>query len=158
MITITLDISKAAVYGEVAKTTAYTGAKMADDKEAYDRIFTTEEDSKMLDRFWDEAASLATGAMKRFVVEVGGTTSGGVAGYNVVLELSGSYDEILTPSVEKSLFSYFVNSIVGKWDSISNKGDVARYEGEATEALRDVVSKLCYRKKPVRRVINTAGE
>ena len=44
MINITLTINKADVYKEVAQTTSYTGAKMDSDGNAYDRIFTTDED------------------------------------------------------------------------------------------------------------------
>jgi hypothetical protein len=50
MIDIILTVNKEKVYEEVAKTTSYTGAKM-DDELAYDRIFTTDEDKSMLERF-----------------------------------------------------------------------------------------------------------
>lgn len=159
MITITLSILKDDVLAEVAKTTAYTGAKMTDDDGAYDRIFTTEGDRAMLERFWDEAASAATESMKRFVTSIGdnieetderGRAITVGAGYAATLDVSGSYDTALTASVEKSLFSYFVNAIVGKWNNFTDKGEVARYEGEATAAMQDILSKLFYKKKPTR--------
>lgn len=158
---ITLTIDKSAVYAEVSKTTAYSGAKMTDDKDAYDRIFTTDGDRAMLERFWDESCSTATEGMKRFVTTVGDsytksvtddgkTTTSTVPAYVANLELSGSYDEALTHSVEKSLFSYFVNSIVSKWNAFANKGEVELYDGEAHIALQDVLSKLYYKKRPQR--------
>ena len=67
---ITLTVNKAYVYDEVAKTTAYTGAKMKDDADAYDRIFTTDEDRMMLERFWVEACNGATEEFKQFIVNV----------------------------------------------------------------------------------------
>lgn len=142
---ITLTIGKEAVYAEVSQTTAYSGAKMTDDKDAYDRIFTTDADRAMLERFWDETCSMATEGMKRFVVEVSSD-----ADYISTLELSNSYDEALTPSVEKSLFSYFVLSIVSKWNAFVDKGEVERYANEAHISFQDVLSKLYYKKRPQR--------
>ena len=52
---IVFQIQKDTVYNEVAKTTSYTGAKMEGDEGAYDRIFTTDEDKIMLERFWNES-------------------------------------------------------------------------------------------------------
>lgn len=160
MIDATLTIDKAEVMDEVAKTTAYEGKKTVGDDGAYERIFATAEDRAMLGRFWDEAASAATESMKRFLVGAWDTYSaeeGGKAveraGYTVRLELSGSYDTALTPSVEKSLFSFFVNAIVGKWNSFVKEGQVDRYESEAAAALQDIMSKLFYRRKPTRRSV-----
>lgn len=67
---IELSVNKANVYTEVAKTTAYTGSKMQDDKEAYSRIFATDEDREMLERFWVEACNGATELLKQFIVTV----------------------------------------------------------------------------------------
>lgn len=159
MITITLKADKESVYAEVKKTTAYTVAKMADGagtadgggnaaKGAYDRIFTTEADKAMLlARYWDEAASMMTMSLKRFIRP---SAAEDTESYSVELELSGSYDEALTPSVEKSLFSYFVNTIVGKWYSMADKDEVERYEAAAEAARQDILAKLYYRKKPTR--------
>ncbi len=160
MIDITLKAVKADVLNEVAKTTAYEGKK-ASEEGSYERIFTTEEDRSMLQRFWDEAASAITESMKRFVTSVsdnytesvtedGKTTTVKVPAYVANLEVSGSYDTALTPSVEKSLFSYFVNAIVSKWNNFVKADGVARYEQEANSNMEDIMSKLFYKKKPTR--------
>lgn len=160
MIDITIKAVKADVLNEVAKTTAYEGKK-ASDEGAYERIFTTEEDRSMLQRFWDEAASAITESMKRFVTSVndsytesvtedGKTETETVPAYVANLELSSSYDTALTPSVEKSLFSYFVNAIVSKWNNFVKSDGVARYEQEANSNIEDIMSKLFYKKKPTR--------
>lgn len=161
MIDITIKAVKADVLNEVARTTAYEGKK-ASDEGAYERIFTTEEDRSMLQRFWDEAASAITESMKRFVTSVndsyntesvtedGKTETVDVPAYVANLELSSSYDTALTPSVEKSLFSYFVNAIVSKWNNFVKKDGVERYESEASDNMTDIMSKLYYKKKPTR--------
>lgn len=151
MIYITIKAIKDDVLQEVAKTTAYEGQKSTDD-DAYDRMFTTEADCEMLERFWDEAASVITEMMKRFIVSVE-DAAGGKDAYVANLEVGSRYDTSLTASVEKSLFSYFVNSIMGKWNSFVNGDSVARYEGEASKAMGDIGSKLLYKKKP-RRTLN----
>lgn len=165
MINITLQADKAEVLNEVAQTTAYEGKKTTGEEGAYERMFTTDEDKSMLQRFWDEAASAVTESMKRFVTSVADTYSettqdadGSAAttakeGYVANLEVSGSYDTALTSSINKSLFSFFVNAIVSKWNNFVKEGQVERYESEANSALHDIMSKLFYRKKPTRRAI-----
>ena len=94
---IELKINKARVYDEVAKTTSYTGVKMQGDESAYDRIFTTDADREMLERFWVEACNGATEQFKPFLVSVTDQPmSHGVEldkDYEVKLELSSSFDE-----------------------------------------------------------------
>lgn len=143
---ITLTISKADVYDEVAKTTSYTGAKMTGDADAYDRIFTTDEDQAMLDRFWTEACNGATEEFKQFITRIFSTDNG----YAANLELSASFDTNLSESMEKSLFSYFVNAIVAKWFKFTNREEAESYGADAMTAMMDVKSKIFYRKKPKR--------
>lgn len=52
---ITLTVNQQDVLKEVAQTTSYTGAKMDDDANAYERISTVDEDQSELQRFWDES-------------------------------------------------------------------------------------------------------
>lgn len=157
MIEITIKAIKADVLNEVARTTAYEGKK-ASDEGAYERIFTTEEDRSMLQRFWDEAASSMTESLKRFVTSVDdsyttsddGGTSETLPAYVANLALSSSYDTALTSSVETSLFSYFVNAIVSKWNNFVKKDGVQRYEEEANNNMTDILSKIFYKKRPTR--------
>lgn len=157
MIEITIKAIKADVLNEVARTTAYEGKKSSDEG-AYERIFTTEEDRSMLQRFWDEAASSMTESLKRFVTSVDdsyttsddGGTSETLPAYVANLALSSSYDTALTSSVEKSLFSYFVNAIVSKWNNFVKKDGVQRYEEEANNNMTDILSKIFYKKRPTR--------
>lgn len=159
MIKVELNIIKSDVYDEVAKTTSYEGAKAVNDANAYERIFTTDADRTMLDRFWDEACNIATDTMKRYITSVSSAatnddTSGNEAksqeGYHVKLSLSSAYDNTLTPSLQKSLRSFFVNAIVSKWDKFTNKDNVKTYEEDANASLDDIVSKIFYRKRPTR--------
>lgn len=153
---ITLTVNKANVYDEVAKTTSYAGAKMQGDDSAYDRIFTTDDDRMMLERFWAEACAIATEQFKPFLTSVNSQPeSHGVEldrNYIVQLELSSAFDPALTDSIATSLFSFFVALIVSKWYKFTNKNEADNYVAEAAGMLDDVKSKIYHRKKP-RRII-----
>jgi len=138
MITVKLQVNKADVYNEVAKTTGYTGAKMTDDDSAYDRISTTDEDEEMLGRFWNESRAEVAQRLVSLILSEGVNDSGV---YELTLGLSSSFDEALQPSMELSLFRFFI-------------GRVARYtpskivQGEANETCFRLVSRsLSYAKK-----------
>lgn len=108
---------------EVAVTTAYTGGKMDDDANAYERISTVDEDEAHLERFWEECRADICQELIGLVTfegmvadesQAGGSISriGTVAGrYELRLEVSRSFDEALLPSMMLSLFSYFVQGI-----------------------------------------------
>lgn len=145
MTQIELTVVKTSVYNEVAKTTSYTGAKMVGDDDAYLRIFTTDEDQEMLERFWDEASS---GAVEQFKPFIGQCSNGDI--FTVQLVLSSSFDTNLKDSIQSSLFSYFVAMIVSKWFKMANKSEAEGYGMEAVGAMDDVMKKIYYRKKPVR--------
>lgn len=139
-----ITINQRKVYDEVAKTTAYTGAKI--DGETYERVFTTDEDQEMLERFWQECKSALTGMMKRWLVgeeEVDGV-------YRVTLSLSSAFDASLLGSVERSVFSYFVMGICAKWYAISHKEEAQGYATEAGAHAEEALRKLYYKKKSTR--------
>lgn len=145
MINITLTISKDKVYEEVSRTTSYTGAKM-DDEHAYDRIFTTDEDKSMLERFWNECRNTVCNSMKKVL-----TSESEIDGvFSLALELSNSFDEALTESMQRSLFSFFVMNITAKWYTFTNKEEATGYATEAATYLDDIMRKAYFKKRPVR--------
>jgi hypothetical protein len=101
----------------------------------------------MLERFWTEACNGATEEFKQFILEVSDPTGDT---YTVALELSSSFDKNLKSSIETSLFSYFVNSIISKWNKFANKGESESYATDADAAMLDVRSKIFFKKKPKR--------
>ena len=145
MINITLTVKKEKVYEEVAQTTSYTGAKM-DDEHAYDRIFTTDEDKSMLERFWNECRNTVCNSMKK-VLNLESETDGV---FSLALELSNSFDEALTESMQRSLFSFFVMNITAKWYTFTNKEEATGYATEAATYLEDIMRKAYFKKRPVR--------
>ncbi len=152
---ITITVNKANVYDEVAKTTAYIGAKSVDDVSAYERVFTTDADREMLERFWAEACNMATTQLKRFVVQVSDNPQRhGVdlaANYEVILKLSELFDDTaLADSISSSMFNFFVASIVGKWCALAAKAEAESYALEAAGLMKEVIQKAYHRSRPTR--------
>lgn len=152
-ITITIDKSK--VWHEVAKATSYTGAKMmADDPGAYNRIFVSDEEREMLERYWVEACSLVTSQLREWVTEVDAQPiHHGVditTDYEVTLSLADAWPTALQDSVQSSLLSFVVATILSKWYRLTNKGETEAYATEAAAHLTDAELKLYQRKRPSR--------
>ena len=142
---ITLKVNKETVYDEVAKTTEYTGAKM-DDEHAYETISTTEEDKTMLERFWNECKNMICNSLKKVLVsEVEAEGE-----YSLTLGLSTAFDESLTESMQRSLFSFFVMNITAKWYTFANKSEATGYATEAATYIEDIMRKAFFKKKPTR--------
>ena len=109
MIDITLTINKEKVYEEVAQTTSYTGAKWRMNTHTI-VFFTTDEDKSMLERFWNESKNTVCNSLKKILLnEI--ETSGE---YQLSLGVSSSFDEALTESMNRSLFSFFCYEYYGK--------------------------------------------
>lgn len=150
----TFTVNKANVYTEVAKTTSYAGIKKAPDGSLYETIFTSDDDRLMLERFWHEAANTLTDLFKPFLVSVTSTApSHGIdlaENYRAELNLSESYDSSLNDSVQSSMFSFFVTTIVSKWFTLADKDESETYGLQAVGFLDDIKSKIYHRKKPTR--------
>ena len=148
----TFTINKSDVLEEVAMQTAYIGAKtiLSDGRTAYEQIFTTSDDYAMLERFWNEALSFTTGSLKKYMSVEPTLPTLLVPTLTITLGLPTRYDTTQNDSVEKSLFSYFVNYITSKWMAIANKTDAEYYEKYANENMKDVLQKIFTIKKPTR--------
>lgn len=143
---ITLTIKQSEVFKEVAQTTSYTGAKMDDDANAYERISTVDEDQPELKRFWDESRAEVAQTFIRML------SSEGMDGdnYNLVLNVSVSFDTALLPGMQLGLFSYFVQSITAKWYVFTNKKEAGDFADRGSAILEEVKEKAFYKKKPTR--------
>ena len=145
---ITLSIKRSEVFSEVAQTTNYTGAKMDDDANAYERITTVDEDQSELKRFWDESRAEVAQAFIRMLVSEG--MAGDNDTYNLVLNVSVAFDEALLPGMQLGLFSYFVQNIAAKWFGYTNKKEAGEVATVGKAILDDVKEKAFFKKKPTR--------
>ncbi len=178
METITIQIFQEDVYEEVAKATDYTGSKLTDgDDGARDRILAADEDLAELGRFWEESVLATNENLKEMLVS-GRTklirvtnnpilaeqapahepaTQAGIVipairktGYEAVIEVSKSFDKVLTASVQSTLRSFFIASIIGHWFKFANKGEAKDYFMQAAELMEASERLLYSRRKPTR--------
>lgn len=154
---ISLRILKESVMQEIAVTTAYTGGKMSEDVSAMERIQIVDEDRQQLERFFEECRADLCQELIGLVKREGMTEGGGVLQngglpnyYELVLDVSRSFDEALLPSMRQSLFSYFVHGVVAKWYIYTNKQEAGDYADKAATMLDDIHRKAVYKKKPIR--------
>lgn len=140
----TISIDKTTVLAEIEKTTAYTGARYAGDETAYDRIHASEETHEQFSRYWDEAIGTIVDILKPFIAGAPG------GDWSVSIEYPSSRDTNLIGSIEQSAEAYVVSYMLGKWYAITNKSESDKYLTEATGFIRDIRSKLYYKKKPTR--------
>ena len=148
MADLIITIKKSDVYEEVAKTTAYIGAKnkLDDGKSAFDKVFVTDADLAMIERFYNESVDTLMNLLKRFIEEVNGEEGN----INWKLSLSSRFDIKMEPSIIRSASSYLVNSIVGKWCEITAPNKVKEYAENAAALLLDIKDKTFFKKKPTR--------
>lgn len=176
METITILIYQDDVYEEVAKATDYTGSKLIDgDEGARDRILAADDDLAELGRFWEESV-LATNENFKEMLVSGKTKTinqatpifphqpgdivmqasspvvvapvGGRTGYEAVIEVSKSFDKTLTASVQSTLRSFFIASIIGQWFKFANKGEAKDYFTQASDMMETAERLLYSRRKP----------
>ena len=148
----TLTIKKSDVYEEVAKTTAYIGAKnkLEDGKSAFDQVFVTDADLTMIERFFNESLDALRNVLKRFIS--GGSEVDGTITWQ--LEMPSRFDDNLLSSINSSANSFLVNRIIGKWCEITANDKVKEYADNAAALLLDIKDKAFYKKKPTRTKIS----
>lgn len=152
MADLTISIKKSDIYEEVAKTTAYIGAKnkLEDGKSAFDQVFVTDADLTMIERFFNESLDSLRNVLKRFIS--GGSGVDGTITWQ--LEMPSRFDDNLLSSTNSSANSFLVNSIIGKWCEITANDKVKEYADNAAALLLDIKDKAFFKKKPTRTKIS----
>lgn len=152
MADLTISIKKSDVYEEVAKTTAYIGAKnkLEDGKSAFDQVFVTDADLTMIERFFNESLDALRNVLKRFISEGSGVD--GTITWQ--LEMPSRFDDNLLSSINSSANSFLVNSIIRKWCEITANDKVKEYADNAAALLLDIKDKAFFKKKPTRTKIS----
>lgn len=149
MKTVTISIDKQKVYEEVAKTTAYLGAKrISDEQDTYSQFATTDEDRQMLEGFWVECCNAATQTMKRFETAVSEQSLGnGSEGseYTITLQMPGTWPESLRSAVETELFAFFAALITAKWLDVAGSDKSDTY-GKLADAKQTKLSRMLFHK------------
>jgi hypothetical protein len=158
-ITVTIQISKARVLDEVAKTTEYIGSKAVnkEDPDAYERIAVTDANREQLDRYWMESCSEVTKMLDHWVTSVRSQMLShhpeisSAYDYKVVLGLPTNWNSAYESVLKELVMSYMVNMIVAKWLLLTNKNDAQEHATLASGAQRQIMQVLLIRKRPAPR-------
>lgn len=149
MKTVTISIDKQKVYEEVAKTTAYLGAKrISDEQDTYSQFATTDEDRQMLEGFWVECCNAATQTMKRYVVEVSEQAIGDGtedSTYTATLQLPDTWPSALHNVAKSELFAFFAALITAKWLDVAGSDKSDTY-GKLADAKQTKLSRMLFHK------------
>jgi len=168
MATITKDIqlSKARVLDEVAKTTAYIGSKAVsqEDPLTYERISTTDANREQLDRYWMEACSDLSTVLDHWAASIRSQTLthhpeiGTARDYLVRLSLPTNWAAAYATTLEEVAMSFLVNSIVAKWLLLTMPSQVETYAALAGAAGQQIAQLLLARVRPTRRSSGGGGD
>ncbi len=150
---ITINILKSSLLNEIGKLTAYVGAKNTDEKgvNTYDQVFTTNDDSILLERFWRESKSDITNKLSRYIIvpeEAITITDDDVdpeEQFQLTISLPENYNTSLLAPLNDEIYNYMANMIVSRWFGITNRGDEERYLNYASRSLEKIHSYLLRR-------------
>lgn len=146
---ITIQVSRSYIYDEVAKTTAYRGAKQIDaDTGAPDRLIITDDALAELSRFWDNSTAALERSLSEMLVQAAFDIS--TATYSITLRVGDLWDEALAPSAQLTLCNFFIQSILGQWYNLANKDEADASLTNASTALQQLTSTLFQRLRPSR--------
>ncbi len=145
---ININIKRGEIDADLSKITAYTGVKSpsADLSSDPDRIATVDEDAALLNRYWHNAGNTLADSLKEFI-------TGFVIDDDsmaLTLEVSGSFDDSLTPSVEGDLKAFVAAAMTRAWFAITLPDRAAEWDTEASRLLRDASRLLYHRRRPRR--------
>lgn len=148
---VVLTFNKKEILKSVSLLTGYAGAHLSEDGSKFDSVSTSDNDSALLLRFYEETKNAFLLSFKRVLQNE--NEKDGITIVNC--ELSASYDANLTPSVQADLNSYFIQSIVSKWYSYTNKEGVEASSIEAASYLESARRKVFSKRRPTRPVYNS---
>ncbi len=150
MKTLKISITKDRIFREVARTTAYLGAKgalAAANGEIFDRLATDVGDHPLLGAFLDEAVAALAGRLKGVVTALDVAPDA----VSVSFALSGSYDDAMTPAVEQGVEAYLGAAVTAYWLRMADPAKEARWREEAEAKAEGIIAAVYFRKAPKRK-------
>lgn len=156
-ITVNIQINKARVMDEVAKTTAYIGKKSTteEDPGAFNRVATTDANREQLDRYWMEGCSGASLLLDHWMKSVDTQVLTHHPeldrDYKATLAMPTNWPSQYQTTLHEALTSYLVNFIVSKWLLIAMPSQAEAYAALASGAGLQIESILLMRQRPTPR-------
>lgn len=154
MIEVKVYIKKSVIYNEVAKITSYIGAKRIDaDQNVYERVFSTEDDRELLERYWREAKSDLTDIVSRWLVGSSKVDNSQVVDdaevWEITLNMPHTFHLQMVDALDEDIHSFMIHSIIFKWLSVSEPKEAEYYHVQMMSKKESITKKLMYRIKPL---------
>ncbi|MGN0318289.1 MAG: hypothetical protein ACI4E1_10210 [Lachnospira sp.] len=143
---IKFSINKKSIFKEVETETGYVAVKGSIEKDLTQIVSVVEEDYKHLETFFNDARIDLVNELAEFV----NTESEEGDDYSITLSLSNSFNQSFVPTINISLFRYFVQYLLSKWWIYTNKQDSGAYADSAVKYLQDIHKKALFKVKPHR--------
>ena len=145
---INILINKTNVFQSVVLSSSYVGIKTGADNPGnfYDRVTLNDGDRELFDRYWKEAADAITETLKDFICEISleGDT------LHMQLEMSGSFDSMLIPSIKEGIFSWIVALVSRDWFRVTMPEKSVEWEAAVSKICNSLLSRLYHRTRPRR--------
>lgn len=142
-----ITINKEKIYGEVTRTSLYTGAKHPEGNPGMlSRVAVIDADRPLLSRFCDEALASASLTLRQVLGSV--VTEGN--DIIIVFCLSHAADDTQTSGIADTLADYMKTAVIARWLAFSDKAEAETYTAEARRLLDECLRKALYKRKPTR--------
>ena len=145
---ISIIISKRDVFEEVGLQTSYAGLKNDNNSGFYQRVAALKQDEALLNRFW----SIVCGKVADYLQGLVREYSDSADSFSLQLEVSGAYDDVMTPSVRSDLFNAMWSGVGAAWFDLTYPEKGEEWHLKEEQFLKSMLSKLSQRRKPMRSI------
>lgn len=154
MIELKINIKKSVVYNEISKISSYIGAKRIDaDQKIYERVFSTEDDRELLERYWREAKSMVLALLSRWLITTtfpeNSQTVDDAEVWSVTLIMPDAFKKELAYGIDEDIHSFMINEILFKWLAVSEPKEAEYYKAVAETKSEAITDKLLFRTRPI---------
>ena len=149
--TATIRIDKDSIFEQIAKKTSYIGSKMKDE-DAYDNIFTTDEDKEFFEEHFELAHAECVEMLFPYAMkEITDSEEVQDDGYSIVITVPKEMSQTTVSLVERQINEYIVSRLIAEWMMVCNIDSHSYWLERYTSIRKQINRTLLSRMKPLRR-------
>ena len=147
----TIKIDKDSIFEQIAKKTSYIGSKMKDE-DAYDNIFTTDEDKEFFEEHFELAHAECVEMLFPYAKkEITDSEEVQDDGYSIVITVPKEMSQTTVSLVERQINEYIVSRLIAEWMMVCNIDSHSYWLERYTSIRKQINRTLLSRMKPLRR-------
>lgn len=147
----TIRIDKDSIFEQIAKKTSYIGSKMKDE-DAYDNIFTTDEDKEFFEEHFELAHAECVEMLFPYAMkEITDSEEVQDDGYSIVITVPKEMSQTTVSLVERQINEYIVSRLIAEWMMACNIDSHSYWLERYTSIRKQINRTLLSRMKPLRR-------